>query len=118
MSFHVKLTYTHHAGAKSVSAGDSQITFANFYEIDNEVLVLCEWAELRFSPFGELELLPPDSDEKDPVAKQYQEFLDGLTLDEVLEDSDPPHRWVIPVARITLSEGVGGGWPAKYAQAS
>jgi hypothetical protein len=96
------VTYNHASGDQVVPAEESAITFVKNYEV-NGVWVDTDWATLRFTPFGELELRPSDRSRHPDIRAPYELFLQTLTDDDYLEDSDPPNRVVIPVSTLEFS---------------
>lgn len=85
--FHVRALYSHHKGERMVSTDDSAITFVSEYYV-NGLFVDSIWAELLFSPFGELWLTLPGVSEPERRTKEYVEFYEALTPDDCLEGSD------------------------------
>ena len=98
--FHVKVFFAHVKGSEFVDCKESVITFARAYTV-NDVYVSEDWAELRFSPFGELALSSPDDGRAEDLVAPYQELLDSITLDDRLDYEGV----VIPVSTIEFVEG-------------
>src|SRR5262245_37980979 len=89
--FHVRVFYEHLAGEQIVSPEKSAITFVHHYEVDG-VHIWPDYAVFRWAPFGELRLVRPSGDDYplSTMVKKYVAWLDTLTLDDVLEESDFP----------------------------
>jgi hypothetical protein len=88
--FRVQAFYNHYAGDRMVSPDQSAITFINAYTV-NGIYVDCDWAELCFSPFGELWLSSPSpsfTQRASDLLVPYVEFYESLTPEECLEGSD------------------------------
>lgn len=103
---HVKVFYTHcYEDQFDLSPEDSFITFVRSYEVDG-VHIREDWAELRFTPFGELHLRAPSEDDNPTFRVPYQAFLDALTPDQILEtETSPDFVTVIAVSTIELVDG-------------
>lgn len=103
---HVKVFYTHCAEQRiGLPPEESYITFARSYEV-NGVHIREDWAELRFTPFGELHLRTPDEDAIPDFRLPYQAFLDSLTPEDILDtDSSSEFVAVIPVSTIEFIDG-------------
>ena len=102
--FHVKVYFAHCKGSEFVEGEDSLITFARAYFV-NGVYVDAGWAELRFSPFGEMALFPPEDERHPDFADPYRELLDSITLEDRLDQDGI----VIPVSTFEFVEGPGLG---------
>jgi hypothetical protein len=106
--FHVTVFYVHASGDKWVSADASDIMLARAYGV-GWVLVDLEWAELRFTPFGEIHLrkLPENPDRHPAFVEPYKRLWDSLTAEDWL-DSTTEETIVLPVSTINFREGAEG----------
>lgn len=88
MQFRVRVHYVHYKGSGQVDADESAIIFVRGYYV-NGVYVDNGWAELRFTPFGELWLTLPGVDEADRRGvSEFVKFYESLTRADCLEGSD------------------------------
>ena len=102
--FHLRVYYAHCREDSFVEADESFITFARMYVL-NGVPIREDWAELRFSPFGQLILHHPDPEESHPgFIVPYEVFLSTLTKEDWLEGSSRAHP-IIPVSSFEFIEG-------------
>jgi hypothetical protein len=107
---HVTVFYAHINGSKVVDASNSLITFVRAYGV-NGTLVDCDWAELRFVPFGQLHLRRLDERERSSrhpeIVQPYERLLDSYTEEDWLEETTD-EVIVIPVSSMDISEKSDG----------
>ncbi len=102
---HVTVFYVHAKGGGWVSAEESDIIFARAYGVGT-VLVDLEWAELRFTPFGEIHLKKLEGEQlaRHPsFIEPYQRLWHSLTADDWL-DATTEDVIVLPVSTIQFRE--------------
>lgn len=106
--FHVTVFYAHAKGSEWVTADESDIIFARAYGVGS-VLVDLEWAELRFTPFGEIHLRKvTDATQRHPAfVEPYERLWASLTADDWLE-ATTEEIIVLPVSTINFREGGEG----------
>lgn len=109
---HVKVFYAHCKGDSFVEAPESVITFVRAYGV-NGVLVDCDWAELKFVPFGQIHLRRLSEQEREArppyMTLPYERFLATLTVDDWLEETTD-EVVVLPVSTLELVEQREGGY--------
>lgn len=104
---HVTIFYAHIKKESSITSdpSESHIVFVRGYGV-NGVLVDCEWAELRFTPFGELRMRRLSEDEKKDrhpsLVVPYEFLLNSYTAEDWLEESTD-EMLVIPVSSFAVA---------------
>lgn len=103
--FHVTAFYVHASGIEWVSVDRSDILFVRAYGVGT-TLVDLEWADLHFTPFGEIHLrkLSDDQLNRHPsLVDPYLRFWHSLTKDDWL-DTTTTDVIVLPVSSIDFRE--------------
>ena len=109
---HVTIFYVHANGDSFTDASNSAITFVRAYGV-NGTLVDSDWAELKFTPFGELHMKQLDEEEKrerhPDIVEPYQRLLDSYTADDWLDETTD-EVMIIPVSSFDIAERPDGAY--------